>query len=159
MDVSEILRVLESFAEHEVEYILVGGVALNLHGIGRPTEDIDFFIRPTPDNVSRIKQALRAVYDDDSIEEISADDLSGKYPTVRYGPPHGAFYIDLISRLGEFASFEDLKAEDADFRGIAVRLATPETLYWLKKGTVRSRDRADAEALREKFNIKDQDDR
>ncbi len=149
---------MKSFAEHEVDYVLIGGVALNLHGIGRPTEDIDFFIRPTPENVFRIQRALEAVYDDESIREISADDLSGKYPAVRYGPPHGVFYIDLISRLGEFASFEDLKAEDADFRGIAVRLATPETLYWLKKGTVRTRDRADAEALREKFDIKDQDD-
>lgn len=155
MDLSEILRVLKSFAEHGVDYVLIGGVALNLHGIGRPTEDIDFFVSPTAENVSRIQRALQAVYDDESIEGISADDLSGNYPTVRYGPPHGAFYIDLISKLGEFASFDDLKAEEADFRGVAVRLATPETLYWLKKGTVRSRDRADAEALKEKFDLPD----
>ena len=29
-----------------VEYVLVGGVALNLHGIVRATEDVDFFVDP-----------------------------------------------------------------------------------------------------------------
>jgi len=37
--------------------------------------------------------------------------------------------------------------------GVKIRVATPRTLYWLKKGTLRPIDRADAEALREKFHL------
>jgi hypothetical protein len=157
MDLSEILRILASFHEHQVDYILIGGVAINLHGLGRPTEDIDFFVRPTGENVARIRNALKAVYQDESLDEITAEDLSGEYPTVRYGPPHGAFFIDLISRLGDFAAYDDLHFEESTFRGVPVRLATPQTLYWLKKGTLRLRDRADAEALRERFHLEDRD--
>lgn len=39
--------------------------------------------------------------------------------------------------------------------GVAVRVATPATLYRMKKDTVRPIDRADAAALREKFGIVD----
>lgn len=153
MDLEEILRVLASFERNEVEYVLIDGLALELHGLGRPTQDADLFVRPTSENVSRIRQALKQVYSDESIEEITAEDLAGEYPTIRYGPPHGAFYIDLIARLGEFAEYEALRWEEKTFRGVRVRVATPQTLYWLKRGTLRLRDRADAEALRRKFDL------
>jgi hypothetical protein len=37
--------------------------------------------------------------------------------------------------------------------GVPVRLATPSTLYRMKRDTVRPIDRADAAALRERFRI------
>ncbi|HKY27268.1 MAG TPA: hypothetical protein VJM12_04900 [Pyrinomonadaceae bacterium] len=40
---------------------------------------------------------------------------------------------------------------------MSVRVATPAALYRLKKGTVRLQDHADAAALRERFNLKDED--
>ena len=74
MDFETLLTVLRTFERERVDYILVGGVALNLHGIIRVTEDVDFFIRPTPENVERVKQALRSVWNDPEIETISAED-------------------------------------------------------------------------------------
>jgi predicted nucleotidyltransferase len=151
----EISRVLASFEKEGLEYVLIGGTALNLHGIIRATEDIDVFIRPTPENVGCLHRALHAVYDDPSIEEISAEDLCGSYPAVRYYPPHGELFLDILTRLGEFACYEDLEAQEIDLNGVRVRVASPQTLYWLKRGTVRAIDRADAEMLREKFNLDD----
>lgn len=155
MHLEDLVSILAAFAREKVEYVLIGGTALNLHGIVRATEDVDVFLRPTPDNVERLRRALRSVYDDPSIEEISADDLCGDYPAVRYYPPAGDLFLDLLTRLGEFARFDDLEAQEVDLRGIPVRVASPRTLYWLKKGTLRPIDRADAEVLREKFNIVD----
>ena len=37
--------------------------------------------------------------------------------------------------------------------GVPVRVATPATLYRMKKDTLRPIDRADAAALREKFRL------
>jgi hypothetical protein len=37
--------------------------------------------------------------------------------------------------------------------GVPVRVATPATLYRMKKDTVRPIDRADAAALRDKFRL------
>lgn len=38
---------------------------------------------------------------------------------------------------------------------VEVNVATPETLYRMKRDTVRLRDKADAQVLREKFGLKD----
>ena len=62
---------------------------------------------------------------------------------------------DLISRLGTAFGFEDLEAETVVLEGVQVRVATPRTLYRMKKDTVRPLDRADAQALREKFKLED----
>jgi hypothetical protein len=155
MEIEELSRILASFEREKLEYVLVGGAALNLHGIIRATEDIDVFIRPNAENVERLRRALRAVFDDSSIEEISAEDLCGDYPAVRYYPPHGDLFLDILTRLGEFASYDDLEVLEVDLNGVRVRVASPQTLYWLKSGTVRAIDRADAEMLREKFNLSD----
>ena len=43
--------------EERVEYVLVGAVALDVLGIGRFTEDIDIFVRPTHENLHRLRRA------------------------------------------------------------------------------------------------------
>src|SRR2546422_3386039 len=93
----------------EVEYVLFGGQAVNLHGILRFTDDIDLFVSPTPENVERLRRALRRVWTDPSIDEIRSEDLSGEYAVVRYGTPD-EFYIDFVARLGEVFAFADVEA-------------------------------------------------
>jgi uncharacterized protein YdcH (DUF465 family) len=158
MDRDEILRVLRAFEASGLEYVLIGATAMGFHGVVRATEDLDLFIRATAENVERLRTALRASYaDDPHIDEISAADLLGEYPAVRYYPPSGDLYFDILTRLGEAASFETVDAEIKDIEGTRVTVATPAALYRLKKGTVRAKDREDATALRERFNLKDED--
>jgi hypothetical protein len=140
----EILRVLH---EQEVAYILVGGVAVNLHGIIRATEDIGFFVRPEPENVERLKRALRSVWDDPDIDTFSAADFAGAYPTLRYAPPGSSLIIDIITRLGTKYRYDDLEFEVVETGGVPVRVATAKTLIKMKQATLRPIDRADAEAL------------
>lgn len=42
------------------EYLLVGAYAMAAHGHPRATADIDFWVRPSPDNAARVMQALRS---------------------------------------------------------------------------------------------------
>jgi Nucleotidyl transferase AbiEii toxin, Type IV TA system len=155
MDFEKFLELLRALAREGVDYVLVGAVALNLHGIVRATEDVDLFIRPEDDNVERLKRALRSIWEDPDIAGITARDLAGEYPTIRYGPPGEGFVIDLLSRLGSAFTFEDLEVQTVSIEGVPVRVATPTTLYRMKKETIRPIDRADAAALREKFGIVD----
>jgi hypothetical protein len=62
----------------------------------------------------RLKSALRSVFDDPSIDQISADDLLGEYPAVQYIPPQAGFHIDILTRLGDAFRFEDLRSEKVD---------------------------------------------
>jgi len=144
---------LSALQRHNVEYALVGAAALGVHGLVRATEDIDLFVRPEPANVASLKAALRDVWNDPAIDEISAADLAGDYPTVRYGTPDEDMVVDIIARLGEAWRYEDLQWVASDWNGVTVRVATPETLYRMKKGTPRPQDKVDAFRLREKFSL------
>jgi len=75
---------------------------------------------------------------------------------VRYVPPTGDLYFDVMTRLGEVASFETVDAEIKEEDGIQIRVATPAALYRMKKGTVRALDHADAAALRKRFSLRDE---
>ena len=156
MDRDEMLRVLRAFEREGLEYVLIGAAAMGFHGLIRATEDLDIFIRATEENVERLKRAFRAAYENDpNIDDIRAADLLGEYPAVRYYPPSGDLYFDVMTRLGEVASFETVAAETKKVEGIAVPVATPLALYRLKRGTVRALDRRDAEALRQRFDLEE----
>lgn len=79
----------------------------------------------------------------------SSEDLLGEYPAVRYFPPTGDFYFDVLTRLGESASLESVDAEVKEIQGTKVSVATPLALYRLKKRTILMQDQADAAALRD----------
>jgi hypothetical protein len=155
LDLSKLRAVADALNQEGVQYLVFGGVAVNLHGIARMTEDFDFFVRPEPENVQRIKRALRRVWNDPLIDEIQDNDMIGDYPSVAYYPPNEDFTIDFVSRLGEMFAFDDLEAQVVDLNGVAIPIATPVTLVRMKRGTVRYKDRLDADQLRHRFNLKE----
>lgn len=156
IDLDRFLVLLRALNREGVEYVVVGAVALGLHGLARATEDVDLFVRPTLDNVAGLKRALSAVWPDPEIETIDASQLAGEYPVVRYGPPDGAFTLDILARLGERFAFDDIEAGVVELEGEPVRVATPRMLYVMKRDTVRPLDRADAAALRRTFGLEDE---
>ena len=153
MDYESTKHVLAALEREQVRYAVFGAAALNLHGLARFTEGLDVFIAPDRDNVDRLKRALRAAFDDPHIEEISADDLLGEYPAVQYVPPEGTFHVDILTRLGEAFRFEDLEIVRLPFEAPTVSVASPATLYRMKRDTVRLKDKADAELLKRRFHL------
>ena len=158
MDLGEAKRILAAFEREEVAYVLVGSMAMAAQGLVRATRDLDFFVSPDPENVARLKRALKSLYDDDpNVDQISAEDLAGDYPALEYVPPHGRYSIDILARLGEAFRYEPLEFEELILDGIRVRVATPTMLYRMKKGTVRPQDRLDAETIRQEFDLDEED--
>lgn len=56
---SDWLRIAAVLAQHRVDYVLVGGVAAQLHGARRPTHDVDICPSYDPANLARLAAALR----------------------------------------------------------------------------------------------------
>lgn len=78
MDIENLLRLLNA---HNVEFVIIGATAFPPHGYARATLDIDIFIRPEPQNVIRVLNALRDFgYD---ITEITPEDLLTKKVLIR----------------------------------------------------------------------------
>ena len=149
-------RVLQALERERVEYTVFGGIAVNIHGLARATQDLDIFIAPDAGNVERLKRALRSVFEDPEIEEIRAEDLLGEYPAVQYVPPQGDFHLDILTRLGEMFRFETLEVQRLPFEGLEVTVVTPRMLYRMKKDTVRPKDRIDAAELRRRYGLEDE---
>ena len=148
-----LLPLFHALDEHGVEYVVVGALAINLLGLPRATVDADLFVRPTEENVERLRRAMRAVWDDPELETLSADELAGEYAVVRYGLPEGSEvqYVDLIGHLGEAFHFKDLRTQVVEVAGVPIRVATPATLIQMKRDTLRPQDQVDAARLRERF--------
>lgn len=153
MDTDRLLAIFRALAARDVDYAVCGAVALGLHGLARATAALDLFVAPVPENIERLRDALRAVFDDPEIAQISTEELCGDYPAVRYWPPDEGFGLDILTRLGEAFAFDDLDIEVKRFEDTPVRVVSARTLWHLKKVTVRPADRIDAEALAERFGF------
>ncbi len=78
MDIEDLLRSLNA---HKVDFVIIGATAFPPHGYARATLDIDLFIRPVPQNASRLLDALRDFgYD---ITDITLEDLLTKKVLIR----------------------------------------------------------------------------
>ena len=155
MDYEEVLKLFRALVAHEVEFIVVGAIALNIHGIVRGTQDVDLFVRPTGENVARLRLALFDVWKDPAVNEIDAEELAGDVPVVRYTPPVEELTVDLISRLDTAFTHDQIEWEEADAGGVTVRVATPRMLLRMKRDTLRPLDARDSLLLRERFDLED----
>jgi len=144
VDLEATLRFLKALQDEGVRYALVGGLAMIVHGRVRATRDVDIFIAVDETNIELLKTALRSLFDDPSIEEITATDLAGDYPVIRYVSPDGSLVVDIIARLGEAFEYADIETQDAEMEAATVRVATAESLLRMKRDTVRDIDRLDA---------------
>jgi len=52
-------RLFDTLARHQVQYLLVGGLAVTLHGVERATMDVDITIAMTPANLAALVDTAR----------------------------------------------------------------------------------------------------
>lgn len=52
-------RIIEVLAAHDVDYVMIGGLAVQAHGHLRTTQDADVLPAPDADNLARLLSALR----------------------------------------------------------------------------------------------------
>ena len=97
MDTAKLLRLLN---ERSVDYVVIGAMALPMHGYARATLDIDVFIRASSANAEHTLEALAEFgYD---VHDVSADDLRTKKVLIRqYRRPPVRQRRDIRSSLGE----------------------------------------------------------
>lgn len=121
MDRDEILRVLRAFEAAGLEYVLIGATAMGIHGLVRATEDIDLVIRATPENVERLRAALRAAYGHDphvekfrSIEEMNQAPARTADANFDRFLRHCARYWALAPRAYPRGVFKFRSIEDAE---------------------------------------------
>lgn len=141
-----IIRVL---ADHDVECILIGGLAAVLHGSPATTNDADIVPEPSSENLGRLAAMLRSVDArlrvDDEPDGVAFD-------------PHPALLgsisvLDLTTRLGDLdlalrpaglGDFDELAAAAVEFdvEGVIIRVASLDDVIRSKEAAGRAKDRA-----------------
>ena len=53
------VRLFEKLRNSGVDFLVLGGAAVSLHGFPRMTTDIDILLRNTPENIARFASAMR----------------------------------------------------------------------------------------------------
>ena len=127
-----------------VEYVVVGGHAVGYHGYPRYTGGIDFFIRPSEENASRVAEVL-VKFGFDGAEELRKD-LQETDKIIQLGRPPNR--IDLLTSISE-VDFDEAQDSSvaAVMDGIPVRMIGREALLKNKRATARAKDLADAEEI------------
>ncbi|MEW6102601.1 MAG: nucleotidyl transferase AbiEii/AbiGii toxin family protein [bacterium] len=115
-----------------VKYILIGGCAVILHGLERPTYDIDIVIEDSNENITNLKKAFAKFIKEDEIKELTSR-MVKKYQVIRVG--FDDFYIDIIGKIGDIdykKAKDDILIERIE--NIEIPFAGLSTMIELKKG-------------------------
>ncbi len=129
----------------QVEFLVVGGVAVAQAGFARFTEDIDLLVDGSPENVRRLIGAL-STYGDGAAAELTPDDFPDEEGAVRLVDD---VVVDLFTRMSG-RTYADLASSTvvSDRSGARVLYLDADGLIALKSQSLRPKDRLDAEALR-----------
>lgn len=91
----DFVDLLRAFADADVRFMIVGAYALAVHGRPRATGDLDVWIDATPQNATRIMQALAAF--GAPLAEIAEADFARPGVVYQMGVPPGR--IDILTEL------------------------------------------------------------
>jgi len=135
---------LQSLADEQVKFLLMGAYALAAHGYPRATMDIDIWVMPSPDNAKAVLRALRRF--GAAIHGLTAADLQKDDTIFQIGVAPRR--IDIITGASGLR-FEEAFARSIaiDIEGLQVHVPSADDLIRNKKASGRTKDLADAEAL------------
>jgi hypothetical protein len=135
---------LKSLNSNRVEYLLIGGYAVGIHGHIRATNDLDVWVNISPENAARIDRALR------EFGFAAAGLASGLFldrnNVVRMGVP--PIRIEILTSISG-VEFEACYAEKEMIRieEIVVPVISLARLRQNKSASGRAKDLADLESL------------
>ena len=142
-------KLLVRLADASVQFVVVGDIAVTLHGDVQLTEDVDILIARTPENLARLLGTL-ADYGEGFARELSAEDFPDEEGAIRIVEETEQSQIDIFTRMtGQ--RFTDLIADAGEFplSGRIIRFASKAALIRLKSASLRDKDRLDVAALRQ----------
>lgn len=142
-----------AFNSEGVEYLVIGGHAVNVHGIPRLTKDLDVFIRSSVENSERVFRAL---------VKFGAP-LQGYRPEDFHGHPEDMFQIGVEpNRIDVLQGIAGVAFDDAWNRrllleiddGLVAPFISLDDLLTNKMQVGRMQDIADVERLTKMRNLK-----
>ncbi|MGC1852640.1 MAG: nucleotidyltransferase [Solirubrobacterales bacterium] len=146
-------QILRQLTDAEVEFVVVGGLALGAWGVVRGTKDVDIVVAPDSENLRRVAAVAVALHGHVQTGEsffsshlsITGQLANGKQVAIETDLGR----LDVVQGLDGVPRYEELRARaaEADVLGIKVFVCSVEDLRAMKQAAGRTRDQADLEDL------------
>lgn len=160
------LELFRALDREKVRYLVVGGIAVNLHGIGRLTVDVDLMLALDSENLGRFVAVAKSLGLKPSIP-VSVEDIADaskveKWITEKHmlafalhSPDPATPTLDVL--VNPVVPFEDAYARrvTTSVEALEVPVACIDDIIRLKTGTGRKKDEADILALNQVKAIRD----
>jgi len=152
MALPDLAGLLGAFVDEGVDFVLIGGVAVAVHGFVHATEDVVVVPAPDRENLDRLVNRL---LQEDARLTLAPQRAPG--PQERQALYQGRNLslstrlgeVDIVQRLPGVPGYADLSARAVVVRpfGLQVRVASREDLITMKRAGGRAIDLADLEHL------------
>lgn len=138
-------KLLAALSAGNVDYILVGGLAVALCGFVRATEDVDILVRVDDENIQRLLDVL-ANFGQGAAAELDVKDFAMEEGAIRVIED---FPLDIFTQMSGYR-YEDLAPMTASqqVNDHAVHHLSIEGLITLKEDSLRPKDQLDVQALK-----------
>ncbi len=159
MKLASFEAIVRTLNEASVRYLVVGGLAVNAHGYGRSTFDVDLVIQLIPENIERAFKALAAI-DYKPQQPIAATDFSNSETRDGWRRDKGMLVLKFWSDHHRETPLDVFVHEPFDFNheceqafhqdfgeGLSVPFVRLETLEAMKREAGRPKDLADLDEL------------
>ena len=140
---NQLQGVFSSFHDHDVRYVIIGGIAAILYGVPRATFDLDILIDATPENAQRLLDALLdaglGTASLTTVEALLAHEITIFRDKVR---------IDVQTSTPGL-EFDDAwaKKEEMEYAGQVFYVASRQDIIASKRAAGRTRDLEDVRLL------------
>jgi hypothetical protein len=152
------LDLFRCLAQHDVRYVLVGGLAMNLLGVPRLTMDVDLLLGLEESNVDAFIRCAKALslrpQVPEPLEALRDPERRRSWFEEKHlvafalsNPSPGAPTVDLVLQHPLDFSAVHARAELRDAGGVAVKVAALDDMITLKRAAGRPQDLADVEHL------------
>jgi hypothetical protein len=146
------LGALDCLKKHGIGFVLIGGLAANLHGSPTLTQDVDICYERSPGNLDRLATALRAMsarlrgVSEEVPFQMDAKSLAAG-DSFTFATDFGS--LDCLGTPAGTEGFASLKlnALDIDVGGFNVLVASLDDLISMKRAANRPKDRVEIEIL------------
>ncbi|MBJ7519171.1 MAG: nucleotidyl transferase AbiEii/AbiGii toxin family protein [Solirubrobacteraceae bacterium] len=146
---------LTALIDGDVDFLVVGGIAVQAHGHARTTKDLDVLVRRDPQNYERLAAVMDVIHAAETAEELTGFltlDPRDPVDLARAGmlavsTPAGR--IDILNRAAGADEFDAMRSRALmlDLQGRAVPVVDLDDLIAMKRAAGREQDRRDIAAL------------
>ena len=147
-------RIFECLARHEIDYVVIGGIAVIAHGHTRNTRDVDLVPSPKARNFVRLATALREMGarlsgTDAHLLDIDVYDPKTLGNGANFTLETDAGGLDVFGEVPGAPAYTDLaaRAMAVDLGGLEIRIAGLDDLIRMKQASGRPQDLGDIAAL------------